>query len=78
MNTETNYITSIQGKIKKVYFDNSHYARILVMQDGTFYVHKITTGVFFKAKSYNDAVGIRKMIADRCVNIDRELTSNKE
>lgn len=71
--TETNYVTSIPASIDKIYYDNSPYARILKLVDGSWYVHKVTTGVYFRAKSYPDAKGIRKLIVDRCAGIDREL-----
>lgn len=79
VNFEQNYVTSLpEGtKIKKRYFENSQYAQILVLDNGEFYVQKMTTLVYFKAGSYASAAGLRKMISERCGGIDRELTSGR-
>ena len=65
---EANYVAALPvGRtIKKTYYDQSQYASILALDDGSYWVKKITTGVFFKCASYQDAKGLRQMIADRC------------
>jgi hypothetical protein len=57
-------------KIRKEYFAGSHVATILSTSHG-FFVRKISTGVYFPAKSYSEAVGIRRSIVDRSISIDR-------
>lgn len=68
-----NYTTSIQGIIVKTYFENSQYAQIIKTSTGRWYVKKMSTLVYFEAKSYNDALGIRKLIVNRMSYIDSQL-----
>ncbi len=73
MNFETNYICSPdlpKSKVKKRYFERSLYAHILLFESGEYFVHKLSTGVYFPCKSYSEALGMRKLVVDRCGNID--------
>ena len=71
----TNYVcsTDLEGRIVKRYYERSEYAQIVKTDKGRWYVHKVTTGVYFPARSYADANGIRQMISTRCGVIENNL-----
>lgn len=71
----TNYVcgAELDGQIEKRYFERSEYAQIVKTDRGRWYVHKMTTGVYFPARSYADAIGIRQMVATRCGVLENNL-----
>jgi hypothetical protein len=59
------YVCSIQGRVVKTYYDQSQYATIIQTDSGHWYCHKVSTGVFFPAKSYAEAKAFRNQILNR-------------
>lgn len=61
-----NYVTFDRlSTIKKTYFEKSDIARIVLTVDGKYFVRKISTNVYFPARNYLEAKGLRKFIVDR-------------
>lgn len=59
--------------VEKRWFDHSDYAQIWKLSNGRYAVKKIPTGVYWFCSTYNEALGIRRLIVERISQINREL-----
>lgn len=65
------HVCTLPGKIICRYYERSQFAQIIQCEGGEWFVHKITTGVYFPVRSYVSAKRLRDEIADRCKSIER-------
>jgi len=66
------YVTSLPFNVfkAKTYFENSSFARIITYE-GVYFVHNVCTGVYYPAKNYMDAKGLRAMVSQRYSTLEK-------